>query len=248
MQFFKEEKWTDEQKKSYEQWMNETDANGKSRKEKLRVYGDFVASYIIKHPDLIHYSSFQWHEPATRILKEFYRSAGIDDAQLPSWLDLLQEQTVVQEAREERHFELVGFLRSTIQEAYRMHNYVSPDPKAVALRDSYDRIIERKPVTFQRKIDYCLEQGLVPFLYEYKRKWSEIEIAITANILQELKRHDSRNRNSGNSSGYTLAALAAEIPGFRRDQARINGENNKVACGPKKRFCEFLNPIMEETD
>ena len=166
MQFFKEEKWSDEQKKSYEQWMNEVidDANGESRKEKLRVYGDFVASYIIKHPELIHYSSFLWHEPATKILKEFYKAAGKnEDLQLPSWLDLRQEQTVVQEAREEKHFELVVFLRNTIQEAYRMHNYVSPDPEAIAMRDSNDKVIERKLVTLERKVDYCLEQGFVPF-------------------------------------------------------------------------------------
>ena len=87
IQFFREEKWSNEEKKSYEKWMNEAidDGNGsnKSRKEKLKVYGDFVASYVIKHPELIHYSSFQWHEPATKILKEFYKSAGIDAEHLP---------------------------------------------------------------------------------------------------------------------------------------------------------------------
>jgi hypothetical protein len=250
MQFFKEEKWSDEQKKSYEQWMNEVNSDGESRKEKLRVYGDFVSSYVIKHPELIHYSSFLWHEPATKILKEFYKSA---DVQLPDWLDLRQEQTVVQEAREERHFELVGFLRNTIQEAYRNHNYVSPDPEAVAMRDSSDKVIERKLVTFERKVDYCLEQGFVPFLYERKKKEKndETEIIITANIFHELKRYDTRNRNSSgsNSSSYTLAALAAEIPGFEPRQRKINHENNKVVCGPKQRFYEFLSPtIEEETD
>jgi hypothetical protein len=264
MQFFKEEKWSDEEKKSYELWMNEAiNANGESRKEKLRVYGDFVASYVIKHPEVIHYSSFLWYEPATKILKEFYKSAGIGteikieetridtdvQLQLPSWLDLLQEQTVVQEAREQKHFELVGFLRHTIQEAYRMHNYVSPDPEAVAMRDSDDRVIERKLVTFERKVDYCLEQGFVPFLYKRERKNGETEIIITANIFHELKRYDSRNRNSSsNSSGYTLAALAAEIPGFEPRQRKINRENNKVVCGPKQRFYEFLNPTIEDTE
>ena len=52
-----------------------------------------------------------------------------------------------------------------------------------------------KLVTFERKVDYCLEQGFVSFLYERKRKNGEIEIIITANIFHELKRYDSRNRN-----------------------------------------------------
>jgi hypothetical protein len=231
--------------------MNQADVNGKSRKEKLRVYGDFVASYVIKHPELIHYSSFLWHEPATKILKEFYKSAGIYDdvpQQLPSWLDLLQEQTVVQEAREEKHFELVGFLRHTIQEAYRVHNYTSPDPEAVAMTDSSGKVMERKLVTFERKVDFCLEEGFVPFLYERRRKgtskYGETEIIITANILSELKKHDSRNRNIS----YTLAALAAEIPGFMPTQRKINGENNKVACGPKKCFYDFLSPKIEAAE
>ena len=44
-----------------------------------------------------------------------------------------------------------------------MHNYVSPDPEAIAMRDSNDKVIERKLVTLERKVDYCLEQGFVPF-------------------------------------------------------------------------------------
>ena len=76
----------------------------KSRREIVSVYGDFVSSYVIKNPDLIlGYSSYTWHEPATIILKEFYRSTGVEPSE---WLDLLAEQTIVQEAKEERQFEL----------------------------------------------------------------------------------------------------------------------------------------------
>ena len=49
-------------------------------------------------------------------------------------------------------------------------------------------------------------------------------------------------------SNYTLAALASEIPGFKVDQRKINGENKKVACGPRTKFYEFLIPDIQEVD
>ena len=54
--------------------------------------------------------------------------------------------------------------------------------------------------------------------------------------------------SGSNPSGYTLAALAAEIPGFEPRQRKINSENNKVVCGPKQRFYEFLSPTIEEIE
>jgi hypothetical protein len=51
-----------------------------------------------------------------------------------------------------------------------------------------------------------------------------------------------------NSSNYTLAALASEIPGFKVDQRKINGENKRVACGPRTKFFEFLIPTIQEMD
>ena len=94
------------------------------------------------------------------------------------------------------------------------------------------------------KIDDCLEKESVPFLYEHKRnKGEEVEVVITSNIFSELKRY---NRSQTNSSNYTLAALASEIPGFKVDQRKINGINKKVVCGPKDKFDEFLTPTYRK--
>jgi hypothetical protein len=101
-------------------------------------------------------------------------------------------------------------------------------------------------VDLKMKLDYCLKKGSIPFLFEHRRnKGEEVEVVITANIISELKRH---NRIQTNSSNYTLAALASEIPGFKVEQRKANGTNKKVACGPKAKFDEFLTLNIQEVD
>jgi hypothetical protein len=169
-----------------------------------------------------------WHKPGEIILKEFYKSVSKEP---PAWHEFIAEQRAVQESNEEKHFELVGFLRHTIQEAYRRDAMIDPSGVYVDIR---------------MKLDDCLKKGSIPFLYEHKRnKGEEVEVVITANIFPELKKY---NRFQTNSSNYTLAALASEIPGFKFDQRKIDGMNNKVACGPRTKFYEFLTPNIQEAD
>jgi hypothetical protein len=225
IQYIDSDKLTEEEKKEFKHWLLEED-----RFEKLGVLGDFAAKYIIEHPALVlEFKDFQWHKPGEMILKEFYKAAGKEP---PAWLELVAEQSAVQESNEEKHFELVGFLQHTIQEAYR--------------RDAMTEGRSGIEATLKMKIDDCLRKESVPFLYEHKRnKGEEDEIVITANILSDLKRY---NRSQTNSSNYTLAALASEIPGFKVDQRKISGENKKVACGSKEKFYEFLTPSIQEVD
>jgi hypothetical protein len=170
-----------------------------------------------------------WHKPGEIILKEFYRAVGKEP---PTWIELVAEQSAVQESNEEKHFELVGFLRHMIQEAYRRE----------AIAERYTGI----EVTLLMKTNHCLENESVPFLYEHKRNnGGEVEVVITSNIFSELKRY---NRFQVTSSNYTLAALASEIPAFKVDQRKINGVNKKVVCGPRTKFDEFLIPTIEDMD
>ena len=128
-----------------------------------------------------------WNKPGEIILRELYKAAGKEP---PTWIDLVSEQSAVQESNEERHFELVGYLLHTIHEAYRR-----------------DAMTEERPgmdVNLEMKIDNCLRKNSVPFLFEHKRnKGEEVEVVITANILSEIKKY---NRTVTNSSNYTLAA------------------------------------------
>jgi hypothetical protein len=222
IQYTNADKLTEEEKKEFKSWLIEED-----RIEKLGVLGDISVKYITEHPDLVlDFKDSLWHKPGEMILKEFYKSAGKEP---PAWLELIAEQNAVQESNEEKHFDLMGFLRHIIQEEFKKNT---------------TGISEMK-VNFRKKIDDCITKGFVPFLYEHKRnRGGEVEVVITANILSELKRY---NRSQTNSN-YTLAALASEIPDFKVDQRKINGENKKVACGPKTKFYEFLTPNIQEAD
>lgn len=225
IQYTESDKLTEEEKKEFKRWLIEAD-----RIEKLGVLGDFTAKYVIEHPGLVlGFKDSLWYKPGEIILSEFYKAAG---KQPPVWLEFVAEQSAIQESNEEKHFELVGFLRHTIHEAYRR-----------------DAMTQERPgidVNLEMKIDNCLRKDSIPFLYEHKRnKGEQIEIVITANILFELKKY---NRSMTNSSNYTLAALASEIPGFKVDQRKINGENKKVVCGPRTKFFEFLIPTIREMD
>ena len=223
IQYTDADKLTEEEKKEFKSWLME------DRIQKLGVLGDFAAKYIIEHADLVlDFKDSLWHKPGETILKEFYKSVGKEP---PAWLELVAEQSAVQESNEEKHFELVGFLQHIIQEAYRKDAMIDR-PSGV-----YDDL--------KMKLDVCLKKGSVPFLYEHRRnRGGEVEVIITANILSELNRY---NRPLTNSN-YTLAALASEIPGFKVDQRKINGKNKKVACGPKIKFYEFLTPHIQEVD
>ena len=81
----------------------------------------------------------------TTILKEFYKSVDRDP---PEWIDLIAEQTIVEELSEERQFELRGFLQQQILEAYRRDVYANPDPNTM-IEDSYGKPIHSiTPVSF----------------------------------------------------------------------------------------------------
>jgi hypothetical protein len=224
LQYTDADKLTEQEKKEFKSWLIEED-----RIEKLGVLGDFAAKYITEHPDLVlDFKDSLWHKPGEMILKEFYKLVGKEP---PAWLEFVAEQNAVQESNEEKHFELVGFLRHTIQEAYR--------------RDAMSEVRSGIKTTLQIKINYCLQSESIPFLFEHKRnKGEEVEVVITANILSELRRYNK----SQTSNNYTLAALASKIPGFKVDQRKINGENKKVACGSKAKFYEFLTPHIQEVD
>jgi hypothetical protein len=218
------------EKQEFKRWLAEGDRRGK-----LKVLGDFVARYVIDHPELIlKYSSYSWYEPATIILKEFYKSVDIEP---PTWIDLIAEQTIVQEVSEESQFEIRGFLQQAILEGYRRESFTNPHPSTI---DSEGRRIYTE-VTFEQKINYCLDSRSISFLHICKRNsGQEIEVAITSNIRSELKRHDKLR------SVMTMNALASKIPGFEYDLRNVGGQRVRVICGSKSKFFSFLNYEVSE--
>jgi hypothetical protein len=96
-------------------------------------------------------------------------------------------------------------------------------------------------VTFEQKINHCLDNKSVPFLHLCKRNLGqEIEVAITTNIRSELKRYDR------SASVMTMNALASKIPGLEYDLRNVDGQRVRVICGPKSKFISFLNCEVSE--
>ena len=226
------EKWTEDEKEKFKKWLNE-----EGRKEKLKTLGDFVAGYVIKHPEIVlKYSSSLWHERSVIVLTEFYKSVSKEP---PAWIDLIAEQTMVKEASEERQFEIRGFLQQAILEGYRRDSFTNPEPSTI---DKDGKRTYEMRVTFEQKINYCLDNKSIPFLHLCKRNLGqESEVAITSDIRSELKKY-----GWSSSPGLTMDALAAKIPGFKYDFRSIGNRNFRVICGPKSKFMDFLNCEVEE--
>jgi hypothetical protein len=236
IQYYENEKWTEAEKEEFKCWLSE-----EGIRDKLKMLGDFVIRYVIEHPEIIlRYSSYSWNERATTILKEFYKSV---DREPPEWVNLVAEQTLVQEVGEERQFELRGFFQQQILEAYRRDIYANPDPNTM-IEDSYGKPIRSMtPVSFSQKIDYCLNNKSIPFLRLCKRNLSqEAEVAITSNICSELKKYDR------STSGITMNTLASRIPDFKYEKRSIGDHSFRVICGLKSKFSEFLNCEITEDD
>ena len=229
IQYYVNEKWIEAEKNDFKIWLAEDD-----KIAKLRMLADFVATYVMEHPEILKYSSYAWYEPATTILKEFYRSVDKDP---PAWIDLIAEQTIVKEVGEEKQLEFRGFLQQAISDAYRRDVYTNPDP---ATTDSNGTRIEEMSVSFEQKINYCLDNKSVHFLHRCKRnKGEESEVAITSDIRLDLKNYD---RSSG---AATMEALAARIPGFKYDLRNVGGQRIRVICGPWSKFLGFVNYEVE---
>jgi hypothetical protein len=237
IQFYENEKWSEDEKLDFKNWINENEAG---RLEKLRTLGDFVARYVIEHPDLIlGYSSHLWYEPATIILKEFYKSV---DLKPPDWIDLLAEQTLVKESSEETQFELRGFLQQQINEAYRRDVYTNPDPSTIVETDN-GIVRNIRHVSFSEKIDYCLYNKSIPFLHLCKRNHGqENEVAVTSNIRSEMRKYDR------SASGTSMKSLASKMQGFDYDLRSLGGKRVRVICGPKSEFYDFLNCEFSELE
>jgi hypothetical protein len=230
IQFYENEKWTETEKEEFKCWLDE-----QGIRDKLKPLGDFVARYIIEHPEILKYSSHSWDKHATIILKAFYKSVDVEP---PAWIDFIAEQTIVQEVGEEKQLEFRGFLQQAISDAYRRDVYANPDP---ATTDSNGDRIKEMHVSFEQKINYCLDNKSVHFLHKCKRnKGEESEVAITSDIRLDLKKYD---RSSG---AATMEAIAARVPGFKYDLRNVGGQRIRVICGPRSKFLGFVNYEVED--
>lgn len=214
--FPREELHDQKEAEEFKKWLSE-------RIDVLGVLGDFVAKYLMENPDIL--KTKQWEDLAKVILAEFYKTGGIEG---PKWLDNFIEQKSIEESSDETHFELRAFFMETITNTYSRHI------KTLTPNQSQDIVLD---VSFASRLNFCLNNELIPFLHQHINKRNETEIAITADIFVELKKRKIQNITH-------LRDLANEL-GFEYCQRRLGGIQTKVVCG-ERQIHRVLGGAIEE--
>jgi hypothetical protein len=212
--------------KEFERWFEE-------RKDILGILGDFAAAYLKGHHQLLTKCDADWKEIARVIVNTFYQSVSKKE---PAWINDIVEQNTLEESKEDTTIELRSFLINEINEHY--NKYVrtiektsdnEPTRQDIGLTNLLDRI------------NFCLENKIIPYIYQYKNKQKEDTICITSPMLREISR-----RKVGNNNLNTLRDIANEIPSFTYDTRVIGGKSAKAAYGPRQCFKDFLTAGIEE--
>jgi hypothetical protein len=213
------------QAKEFENWLE-------SKLNILGVLGDFIVRYAITKPETpensILLSGHCHEEMAQEIISQLYKYANRDK---PEWLDRLYEQkSVLEENTERAYFEIRAFLMNQISEAYSRHS------KTINPNFDLDII-----VTFEMRINYCLENKLLPYLHEHSRRDGEKEIRITHDMLTELHK-----KTENLESVTTMQDLAKELPNFTYINAKIGPKSAWILSGKRKDLIVFLETRTEE--
>ena len=85
---------------------------------------------------------------------------------------------------------------------------------------------------FSDRLNFCLEHNLITFLNPVKIDDEINIIAITYDLIHELKKKIPQISS--------LNEIAAIIEGFEYGQKRINGKNIRIAYGTKTQLLNFL--------
>jgi hypothetical protein len=160
----KDELHTEHEVKEFEEYF------GKNA-DLLGIFGDFIARCIVKDKPDILFSADKSHEEITKeIIIEFYKLAN---RPAPEWLDFKLEYSKVgiEDKTHEIYFALRGFFMNAITDAYSRHIrtlYKSQDPEVV--------------IDFLTRLNFCLDNKLVPFLHKHTNKQGMNEIIIPASL------------------------------------------------------------------
>ena len=215
--------------KEFEKWLD-------SKLHLLGVLGDFIARYVIIRPkpeDSILFSTdMSYDDMAKEIIAEFYKAAGREDR--PEWIDRLFEQrSIIEENTELAYFQIRGFLMEQITDAYSRH-----------IRTIYNDEKDTDPklsIDFITRLNFCLNNKLIPYLHAHKRKDNTEEVRISHDILAAL------NRKIDHLEGITtMEDLAKELPGFEYINGKIGPKSGRILAGKRSDFIAFLDAKIEE--
>jgi hypothetical protein len=95
-----------------------------TRYPELGILGRFVADYVINHQSIL-FAKDEWHITATKILKEFYNYAGIEEE--PAWInDFVAEDRYMENSKEKVaniRTHMLNYINNTIAYYYITYFY-----------------------------------------------------------------------------------------------------------------------------
>jgi hypothetical protein len=218
IQFTRDDEHTEQETQLFEQLISERVC------PELNILGNFAVNYILdnQHKIILNAKVVDWKLIAHEILVELYKIAGKCQ---PEWIDYFVQETQLVDVKEEADLILRGFFINIVNEQYNKH-YRSIDSFCNSEEDA-----KVPNLPFSHRLNFCLQHRLIPFLNPAVK---EMEIVITSDFMQELRRHRLDWCIS------SVAELARMIPGFEYGQKKLGGRNVRAAYGSKLKFIEFL--------
>ena len=194
-------------------------------KNELKYLGDFALNYIIEHQEIVLDSKKDWKEIAEIILREIY-NAGQKES--PEWIKYFVKESQMAESKEDIDLLFRSFLIDKVNETYNKY-YRNIEKPIVTNSDS---TAEVPNLPFSDRLNFCLKHNLIPFLNSITIDGKKSMIAITSDLIHELKKKISQVSS--------LNEVASIIEGFEYGQKRINGKNIRTVYGTKRQLLDFL--------
>jgi len=195
-------------------------------KHELRYLGDFTANYIMEHKEFLLDGKKDWKEIAEIIFTEIYKA--VQKEPLAEWIKYFVKENQMADSKEDVELLFRSFLINKVNETY---NKYYRNIEKIIITNS-DSNVEVPNLQFSSRLDFCLKHNLIPFLNPIKINDKNNLIAITSDLVHELKKKIPQI-----SSLYEVTAI---INGFEYGQKRIGEKNIRVAYGTKKQLLDFL--------
>ena len=195
-------------------------------KYELRYLGDFTINYIMEHQELLLDGNKDWKEIAEIILTEIYKT--IQRESTPEWIKYFVKENQIADSKEDIDLLFRSFLIDKINETYNKY-YRNIEKPIVTNSDS---TAEVPNLPFSDRLNFCLKHNLIPFLNSITINDQTNMIAITSDLIHEIKKKISQVSS--------LNEVASIIEGFEYGQKRINGKNIRTVYGTKRQLLDFL--------
>jgi len=143
----------------------------------LGTLGDFAIRYLLSNQEIIINDKNDWCGITKTILTEFHKAGG---SNLPDWVNMIVDGNQIEDAEAEEEEIIRGFFKRKINDTFTRHyrTLVAWEEQKV------DSAIDKHKL-MESRLNFCLDNQLIPFLWRKNSDSDEIRIMI--NILKELR-------------------------------------------------------------